>query len=316
MEKSEFFSGATGTPDLRAGKSLEAGSPSYYDGLAGGRMAGDVCASRMFVFRGDDLVVPRPLHEASLLFKGISREQLPGEWAGGPGTDYFETPETEGGGTIGGLFLDGAVPLPPGWEAVHIRRSLPYAEQGVFSGREDIGRLFRAYHVMQWRRESVYCGACGGRNIDAPDELARLCPACGRREYPRISPAVIVLVVNDRDEILLAHNKKFPDGVYSLIAGFNEAGENLETTVEREVREEAGIEIGGILYEASQPWPFPNSLMTGFSARHVRGEIHPDGEEIEDARWFRRAALPKLPGPGSVARRLIDWWLETSPDAR
>jgi NAD+ diphosphatase len=184
-------------------------------------------------------------------------------------------------------------------------------EQGVLSNREDISRLFRAYHIMQWRRESAYCGACGSRNIDAGDELARLCPVCGRREYPRISPAIIVLVTNDRDEALLAHNKKFPGGVYSLIAGFNEAGENLETTAAREVREEAGIEIDNIRYEASQPWPFPNSLMIGFTARHVRGEIRPDGEEIEDARWFRRDALPKLPGPGSVSRYLIEQWLRT-----
>jgi NAD+ diphosphatase len=229
------------------------------------------------------------------------------------GTDYFEIPETEGGGTIGGVFLDEALSLPAGWQAVHIRHSLPFAEQGVFSGREDIGCLFRAYHVMQWHRESVYCGSCGNRNTDAPDELARLCPVCGRREYPRISPAVIVLVTNDRDEALLAHNKKFSGGVYSLIAGFNEAGENLETTVEREVREEAGIEIDTIRYEASQPWPFPNSLMIGFTARHVGGEIRPDGEEIEDARWFRRDALPRLPGPGSVARHLITRWVTGRP---
>ncbi|MDR2742393.1 MAG: NAD(+) diphosphatase [Treponema sp.] len=278
-------------------------------------MADGVCASRVFVFQGDTLAVPGSLNEVpppidddSLLSKGIDRETLPGEWIGG-GIDYFEIPEIGGEGTIGGLLLDDAVFLPAGWRTVHIRRSLPFAEQGVFSGREDIGRLFRAYHVMQWRRESVYCGVCGSRNTDAPDELARLCPVCGRREYPRISPAVIVLVTNDRDEALLAHNKKFSGGVYSLIAGFNEAGENLETTVEREVREEAGIEIDSLRYEASQPWPFPNSLMIGFTARHVRGEVRPDGEEIEDARWFRRDALPNLPGPGSVARYLINRWL-------
>jgi NAD+ diphosphatase len=269
----------------------------------------------VFVFQGDALALPASLNEFSpnidgepFLFGGLRRELLPGEWAGGE-TDYFEIPETEGGGAIGGLLLDDAVSLPAGWRTVHIRRSLPFAEQGVFSGREDIGRLFRAYHVMQWRRESAYCGACGGRNTDAPDELARLCPVCGRREYPRISPAVIVLVTNDRDEALLAHNKKFSSGVYSLIAGFNEAGENLETTAEREVREEAGIGIGSLRYEASQPWPFPNSLMIGFTARHIRGEIRPDGGEIEDARWFRRDALPDLPGPGSVARYLINRWL-------
>jgi NAD+ diphosphatase len=232
----------------------------------------------------------------------------------GPGTDCFEIPETRGEGFIGGLLLDEAVPLPAGWRAVHIRHSLPSTEQGVLSGEGDIGRLFRAYHIMRWRRESVYCGSCGSLNIDAPDELARFCPACGRREYPRISPAIIVLVINDRDEALLAHNRKFPSGVYSLIAGFNEAGENLETTAKRETREEVGIEIDSIHYKASQPWPFPNSLMIGFTARYVRGEIRPDKVEIEDARWFRRDALPKLPGPGSVSRYLINLWLEEGAD--
>jgi NAD+ diphosphatase len=283
----------------------------------GGLMPDDLGASRVFIFRGDTLVIPEnePLPEidaGSALFKGINKNLLPGEWTNS-GEDYFEIPETEGEGTIGGLLLDNAVSLPAGWQAVHIRHSLPSAEQGVLSNRRDISRIFRAYHVMQWRRESVYCGVCGGRTIDASDELARLCPVCGRREYPRISPAIIVLVTNDRDEALLAHNKKFPGGVYSLIAGFAEAGENLETAAAREVREEAGIEIDGIRYEASQPWPFPNSLMIGFTARHVRGEIRPDGEEIEDARWFRRDALPKLPGPGSVSRYLINRWLKNKP---
>jgi NAD+ diphosphatase len=227
----------------------------------------------------------------------------------GSGTDYFEVPGDEGG--TGGLSLNDGFPLPEGWRTVNVRRCLPSTEEGVLSGEGDMGRLFKAYHVMQWRRESVYCGSCGHANRDAPDEFARLCPACGRREYPRISPAIIVLITNDRDEALLAHNRKFADGVYSLIAGFNEAGENLETTAKREVREEVGIEIDDIRYRASQPWPFPNSLMIGFTARYVRGEIRPDGVEIEDARWFPRDALPPLPGPGSVSRYLINRWLAT-----
>ncbi|MDR3130376.1 MAG: NAD(+) diphosphatase [Treponema sp.] len=273
-------------------------------------------ASRIFVFYGDALAVPTSLlngisHEIGgfSLFKGFGREQLPEEWTE-RAADYFEIHETWGECSIAGLLLDAAVSLPEGWQTVNIRHYLPFAEQCVFSpGREDIARLFRACHVMHWRKESAYCGVCGSRNTDAPDELARLCPICGRREYPRISPAVIVLVTNDRDEVLLAHNKKFSDGVYSLIAGFNEAGENLETTAEREVLEEAGIGIDCLRYEASQPWPFPNSLMIGFTARHSCGEIRPDGEEIDDARWFRRDFLPDLPSPGSMARYLINRWL-------
>jgi NAD+ diphosphatase len=172
--------------------------------------------------------------------------------------------------------------------------------------------MLRAYHIAQWRQDSAFCGSCGTKNTDAPDELARLCPACGRREYPRISPAIITIILNDDGRALLAHNKKFADKVYSLVAGFNEAGESLEATVAREIREEVGLEVKDITYIASQPWPFPNSLMLGFTARYAGGAIHPDGIEIEDAKWFTRDDLPNLPGNGSVSRYLINGWIEGS----
>jgi NAD+ diphosphatase len=121
---------------------------------------------------------------------------------------------------------------------------------------------------------------------------------------------VITIIINNDGEALLAHNRKFAGGVYSLIAGFNEAGENLEATVAREIREEVNLEVRDIQYIASQPWPFPNSLMLGFSARYASGEIRPDGEEIMDARWFKPNALPQIPGFGSVSRYLINAWLE------
>jgi NAD+ diphosphatase len=185
-------------------------------------------------------------------------------------------------------------------------------QEGVMAdGIGPVGRLLRAFHVAQWRKESAFCGSCGSPNEDAEtEELARRCPVCGRLEFPRISPAVIAIIINDRGEALLAHNKKFANRVYSLIAGFNEAGESLEATVAREIREEVGLEVKDIRYIRSQPWPFPNSLMLGFAARHAGGEITPDGIEIEDARWFKRDDLPELPGYGSVARKLIGLWLE------
>jgi NAD+ diphosphatase len=146
-------------------------------------------------------------------------------------------------------------------------------------------------------------------NTDSTDELARLCPSCGRLEYPRIAPAVITIITNNEDKVLLAHNSKFSPGMYSLIAGFAEAGENLETAVAREIREEVDIEIRDIRYKVSQPWPFPNSLMAGFSARYASGIIKPDGVEIEDAQWFSRDKLPILPRTGSVSRYLIEQWM-------
>jgi NAD+ diphosphatase len=129
-------------------------------------------------------------------------------------------------------------------------------------------------------------------------------------EFPRIAPAVIVIIINEEGQALLAHNRNFAAGIYSLIAGFTEAGESLEDTVRREAREEVGIAVKDVRYVASQPWPFPNSLMLGFAARLESGSVKPDGVEIEDARWYGRDALPDLPGNGSVARYLINQWLE------
>jgi NAD+ diphosphatase len=225
--------------------------------------------------------------------------------------DVFEISAVHGGGGITGAVLPSEAVLPPAWKAVPMRQALSLIAGGsIVDGTGKAGRILRSFHIAQWRRESVFCGSCGSRNEDAPGELARQCPVCGRLEFPRISPAIIVIITNDAGEALLAHNKKFAPGVYSLIAGFNEAGENLEATVAREIREEVNLEVRDIRYIASQPWPFPNSLMLGFAARCSGGKIEPDGIEIEDARWFAPDRLPKLPGHGSVSRYLINAWIE------
>ncbi|GHV96045.1 hypothetical protein AGMMS50293_23650 [Spirochaetia bacterium] len=250
------------------------------------------------------------------LLKNFENLPFQGEIGGFP--DIFEVPAVEasadtvsiGMETIAGVSISPESPLPPLWRAVPVRQTLPLLTNGFVEGKGSLGRLFRAYHIAQWRQESRFCGSCGTKNTDAPGELARLCPACGRLEFPRISPAVITIIINDEDKALLAHNKKFTPGVYSLIAGFNEAGESLEATVARETLEEVNIAIRDIRYIASQPWPFPNSLMLGFCARYASGTIRPDGIEIEDAQWFSRDALPKLPAPGSVSRYLIGLWLD------
>lgn len=126
--------------------------------------------------------------------------------------------------------------------------------------------------------------------------------------FPRISPAVIVLIERE-GEILLARSVRFAAGMYGLIAGFVEPGETLEETARREIMEEVGITVRDLTYVASQPWPFPNSLMVGFTAKWAGGEITPDSAEIEDARWFHPDALPVLPSKISIARRLVDEFL-------
>jgi NAD+ diphosphatase len=224
--------------------------------------------------------------------------------------EIFEIPTVDGLDVITGVSIPANLPLPGGWRTVPVRQGLSAITEGIaVDGKGPIGRMLRAYHISQWRADSRFCGSCGTKNIDAPEELARLCPVCGRLEFPRIAPAVITIVINEAGEALLAHNKKFSSGVYSLIAGFNEAGENLESTVVREIREEVSIEVRDVRYIASQPWPFPNSLMLGFTARYASGLLRPDGKEIEDAQWFSRDKLPKLPGHGAVSRYLINSWI-------
>ena len=132
--------------------------------------------------------------------------------------------------------------------------------------------------------------------------------ACKLSVYPRISPAVIVLVERG-DEILLARSPHFVPGVYSTLAGFVEPGETLEGTVRREIHEEVGVHVDNICYFGSQPWPFPNSLMIGFRADYASGDLTIDGVEIEAAGWFRRDNLPKLPFKVSIARSLIEAFL-------
>jgi NAD+ diphosphatase len=203
--------------------------------------------------------------------------------------------------------------LPPGWKAEAVRNSFACWMNGTLHTRPDALQILRAYHILQWRRDSLYCGSCGHKNEDSKTELARVCPVCGRIEYPRICPAIITMINrgNRQEEILLAHNKNFKNNMYSLIAGFNEAGETLEQTVEREIREEVNIKVKNIRYLTSQAWPFPASLMLGFKAEWESGEPRPDGVEIEDARWFTRETIPQLPQGGSVAYRIINGWLES-----
>lgn len=164
----------------------------------------------------------------------------------------------------------------------------------------------RALQIVDWDRTHRFCGRCGTATVPRDAERSRECPACGLAAYPRIAPAVMALVKRDPDELLLARSHRFPPGMYSALAGFVEPGETLEQCLEREVLEEVGVRIANPRYFASQPWPFPHSLMIAFVADWAGGEIRVDPLEIETAQWFTITGLPQLPQPISVARRLID----------
>ncbi len=168
----------------------------------------------------------------------------------------------------------------------------------------------RASLVIYWDGTSRYCGKCGQPAKLSDTERAKVCTVCGFTSYPRISPAVIVAVIKDR-KILLGSSKRFPYSFYSVLAGFVEPGETFEECIEREVKEETGIQVKNIRYFASQPWPFPDSLMVGFTAEYAGGEIHVDHEELVDAQWFTAYNLPEIPGRKTIiARQLIDWFVD------
>ncbi|HXJ09828.1 MAG TPA: NAD(+) diphosphatase, partial [Burkholderiales bacterium] len=163
----------------------------------------------------------------------------------------------------------------------------------------------RALQLVDWDRTHQFCGRCGTPTLAKRDERVRTCPACRLSAYPRVAPAVMMLVRRG-DELLLGRGPHFPAGMYSALAGFVEPGESLEQCVEREVGEEVGVRVRNIRYFASQSWPFPHSLMIAFVCDWESGEIRPQEGEIEAANWFKVLQLPKLPSRISIARRLID----------
>ena len=176
---------------------------------------------------------------------------------------------------------------------------------------EDIFLLAgRAIQIVSWDQTNQYCGRCGTRMETLEGERAKKCPSCGLINYPRISPAAITAVIKG-NKILLTHNAAFRGNIHSLIAGFVEPGETIEECVHREIFEEVGIKIINLKYFGSQPWPFPNSLMIGFTAAYESGEISVDGQEITEAGWYGASSLPELPGKMSIARKIIDWFVRT-----
>ena len=167
----------------------------------------------------------------------------------------------------------------------------------------------RAKQIVNWNHSHQFCGRCGTGTVPGPTELSKECPNCRMHFYPRLSPAAIMLITSG-EELLLARSPHFPSGMYSALAGFIEPGESIEQTIKREVREEVGVEVRNLRYFGSQPWPFPDSLMIGFTAEYAGGELRFEEEEIEDAGWFSAEKMPVLPPRLSIARAMIDHFLK------
>jgi NAD+ diphosphatase len=245
-----------------------------------------------------------------LVFRGA--ELLVARTADGIGLPRGNEPPAAGTGRVHVLGrLDGAAcrtvaapndaQAPEGFGFEPVRSLFGLLSDSLF------GAIARGLEIVEWERTSRFCGTCGAAMRPKPGERAMECGSCGSLVYPRISPAVIVAVVRD-DRILLARAHRFRPGFFSVLAGFVEPGETLEQCVAREVREETGIEVRDVRYFASQPWPFPHSLMVAFTAAYAGGEIRIEPAEIADAGWFSAAELPAVPDRITVARRLIDWF--------
>ncbi|MDT8284326.1 MAG: NAD(+) diphosphatase, partial [Thermovirgaceae bacterium] len=195
----------------------------------------------------------------------------------------------------------GSVP-PEGMEFVSLRDIW-----GIL-GERAFFEAGRAFQLMEWSRKNKFCGQCGALMRESDSETARECPECKMTSYPPVSPAVIV-AVRKGASLLLARSPGFPKGRYSVLAGFVEPGETLEETIEREIMEEVSVRVKNIKYFGSQPWPFPHSLMIGFTAEWASGEIRIDGVEIEDAGWYEPGSFPEMPPGISISRRLIENFL-------
>jgi NAD+ diphosphatase len=248
------------------------------------------------------------------------------------------------------LGLDGAGPvfaydedpvhdgLPPLVGAGGVRSEPPPESDGERLGlrqaaailsRADGGLAAYACALLNWHRRHRFCANCAHETGMVEGGLTRSCPRCGAEHHPRTDPVVIMLVTDGRDRLLLGRQAVWPTGRYSALAGFVEPGESLEEAVAREVREESGVAIGRPRYIASQPWPFPSSLMLGFSAPYESGEPEIKDAELQDVRWFTRAEIEaatqdddptwgvpgdpggplKLPPRLAIARRLVEHWL-------
>lgn len=170
--------------------------------------------------------------------------------------------------------------------------------------------ISRGLQLIEWHYAHQFCSRCGNQTCKHATEYALVCSACHHAHYPRINPCIMVLI-SDGDNILLAKSSRSNVSHYSLIAGFVDAGESVEEATHREVREEVGLQVSNLKYICSQSWPFPHSLMLGFVAEYLDGQLCLDPVEIADAQWFDRHSITtvKLPSKGTLSRKLIDNWL-------
>ncbi len=192
--------------------------------------------------------------------------------------------------------------LPVQWQALNLRSLYGQVQEQFY--------MLAGYasQILSWQRDSRYCPRSGDLMEMTANTWGKHCAQCGYSHFPPVTPAILALVEDEQERILMTHQKGWGDR-YGLIAGFVEPGESLEECVRREVREEAGIEIDTVTYLGNQTWPFPHQLMVGFNARYKSGTLQVDLDELDEVKWFSRTTLPTLPPRVSLARKMIENWL-------
>lgn len=242
-----------------------------------------VAAGKLLARKGADSLL-QPHRNLSSFASVVDYHQYIGRWRGAP--------------CFLSVYHRRALPSERQWELLDLRPLL-----GVL-GEPEFRVIGQALQVAHWREYHQYCGRCGRATAPQSEERVLVCHRCQARFYPPVTPCVIGLVYRG-DQCLLARNARFPEGLYSILAGFLEPGETVEQALEREVREEVGIEIQNVRYCTSQPWPFPSQLMLGFTASYHAGDLHVDGKEIVHADWFDAENLPVIPPEQTLSGYMI-----------
>ena len=217
-------------------------------------------------------------------------------------------------GTLNGIpcmtcEVEADIVIPEAWHALSL--------WGLFERLDEVAYAVVGYalQLLYWRRTSRFCPVCGHVPQDEVGTWGRHCPNCGHTAYPHVTPAILALVHDGGERMLLTHKPGWGKR-YSCVAGFTEPGESLEECVQREVFEELGVEVTDVQYVGNQPWPFPHQLMVGYTARYVSGTIRLEEQELDDAMWFSIDDLPDMPPPLSLAHTMIKTWVDATRQKR
>ncbi|EFC76605.1 NAD(+) diphosphatase [Segatella buccae D17] len=252
-----------------------------------------------FVFCGMDLLLERlPDDTYSIPYS----EEAPVELESS--IHVMSVAPLDDGTPVSTLYIDTPVTNDTRYQMCGLRASFYRLSEALYL------KAGKCHELLYWDRNTQYCGVCGAP-MEMKTDISKRCTNCGKEVWPQLATAIIVLI-HRGEEVLLVHARNFKGDFYGLVAGFVETGENLEEAVRREVMEETGLTIKNIRYFGSQPWPYPCGLMVGFNADYESGEVRLQREELNKGAWFTKDHLPTIPEKLSIARMILDDWLENS----